>query len=460
MTDINNLRERVEAAEQRFGLMDEQQRHYSERVIGLIETIETQLQAARGEIEKQIAENRRLGEELAAARSEIEERDGAARRLGEDLAGARGEIDRQTAENRQLVEDLTTARAEVEEQTAENLRMSQENEELRSMLHSLLRSIEQKTHMQTLQNLEERVCKLVTGTGAPAAIPAGAPVPMADTAAVEPAAAIEPAAGAAAIETVIEASEPEGMETVAEADAVIEAADGATGEDGASVILEAAEDADSGQDDGAAEEMAAPESVAEESAAEVSTEDFEPQAVAGDAAPESASDAETAEMEEPAAEGVGEDEAAEAIDEIMADDTGADDSGADDTGATDSTAADSEADDLFAAMTELNAGDTGFLEAMAEGAAPQEPEGETQDVAEATAEAEEPSRPQEAETAEIAVEAAAPTVKEIIRRVGDLARELERAEAARRANRAADEPAARDSGPLGGATPFGRAVNG
>ena len=35
MTDINALRERVEAAEQRFGLMDEQQRHYSERVIGL-----------------------------------------------------------------------------------------------------------------------------------------------------------------------------------------------------------------------------------------------------------------------------------------------------------------------------------------------------------------------------------------------------------------------------------------
>jgi hypothetical protein len=49
----------------------------------------------------------------------------------------------------------------------------------------------------------------------------------------------------------------------------------------------------------------------------------------------------------------------------------------------------------------------------------------------------------------------APTVKEIIRRVGDLARELERAEAARRASRAAGEEQAEPDHP-----PFDRAVNG
>ncbi|MEQ9606479.1 MAG: hypothetical protein RLN99_02305, partial [Kiloniellaceae bacterium] len=107
MTEINDLRERVEAAEKRFGLMDEQQRHYSERVIGLIETIEAQLAAARDEIEKQIDDNQRLREELAAARGEIEKR------------------------------------------TAENQRLAQENEELRSMLHSMLRAIEEKTFTET-----------------------------------------------------------------------------------------------------------------------------------------------------------------------------------------------------------------------------------------------------------------------------------------------------------------------
>src|SRR3546814_11017743 len=40
-----------------------------------------------------------------------------------------------------------------------------ENEELRRMLHSVLRSIEQKTHMKTLQDLEARVSALVAGTG-------------------------------------------------------------------------------------------------------------------------------------------------------------------------------------------------------------------------------------------------------------------------------------------------------
>src|SRR3546814_10962366 len=101
--------------------MDEQQRHYSERVIGLIETIETQLQAARSEIEKQIDENLSLSQDLAAARGEIAQH-----------------ID-------------------------ENQRPGQENEELRRMLHPVLRSIEQKTHMKTLQNLEARVSALVAG---------------------------------------------------------------------------------------------------------------------------------------------------------------------------------------------------------------------------------------------------------------------------------------------------------
>src|SRR3546814_9086073 len=48
---------------------------------------------------------------------------------------------------------------------------------------------------------------------------------------------------------------------------------------------------------------------------------------------------------------------------------------------------------------------------------------------------------------------AAPTVKEIIRRVGDLARELEKAEAVRRASRASEETAME-------APPLGRAANG
>src|SRR3546814_9599266 len=91
MTDINDLRERVEAAEERFGLLDEQQRHYSERVIGLIEAIEAQPVAARGEIEKQIDENLQLGQDLAAARSEIELQVDANLRLSQENQELRSE---------------------------------------------------------------------------------------------------------------------------------------------------------------------------------------------------------------------------------------------------------------------------------------------------------------------------------------------------------------------------------
>src|SRR3546814_9241120 len=115
MTDINDLRERVEAAEQRFGLMDEQQRHYSERVIGLIEPLETQLQPARSETEKQIAENLSLSQDLAAARGEIAQ------------------------------------------PINENHPPGKKNGELPRLLHPVIPSLEQRTHMKTLQALEARV---------------------------------------------------------------------------------------------------------------------------------------------------------------------------------------------------------------------------------------------------------------------------------------------------------------
>ena len=347
MTEINDLRERVEAAEQRFGLMDEQQRHYSERLIGLIETIEAQLAAARGEIEKQIAENSRL---------------------------------------------------------------TQENEELRSMLHSVLRSIEEKTFTRTLQNLEARVSALVTTAGA----------------------AAEAAAPQAAPEIGPEAAEPE-------IDAMVDAENVAEPDDGTALIVEAEADA----------ETAMPE--------ESSTDEIEAAAAANDEAPAEASE-----------------EAAEAAEEMPAE-GGLDETAEMDTPAEMPEAPENEAeeaDDLIAAMTELNASDEAFAEAIAEGTAPGEPAAALEGMDDAqTDEAEtdeagfaEEAAPDAAAQAEIAgaepapteaiveemveeavveaVDSMAPTVKEIIRRVGDLARELERTEAARRTSLGAEEKAA------------------
>ena len=396
MTDINNLRERVEAAEQRFGLMDEQQRHYSERVIGLIETIEAQLAAARGEIEKQIDENRQLGQDLAAARSEIEQ------------------------------------------QVDANLRLSQENEELRAMLHSVLRSIEQKTHMKTLQDLEARVSALVAGAGAPA--PQGG-VPASDA----PEACEAEAAG----------------EIPSEPEIVVEAADFAAEADGPTLVVEAAEE--TAADTEPMLEMSQPDDAAEDAVAE--------------------NDPETPTGEQPELLETGELPIEEAVElpETMVADIAAE------TPDTEAVEGKDEDEDLFAAMAALNAGDETFAEAIAEGTPAGEAEAETAaaeaaEIETADAEAAE-IETAEAEAGDIeagatdseaideapedmpgatteepaddADDGSAPTVKEIIRRVGDLARELERAEAARRASRAAGEEQGDPAHP-----PFERAVNG
>src|SRR3546814_17762079 len=76
-------------------------------------------------------------------------------------------IEKQIDENLSLSQDLAAARGEIAQHIDENQRLGQENEELRRMLHSVLRSIEQKTHMKTLQALEARVSALVAGTGVP-----------------------------------------------------------------------------------------------------------------------------------------------------------------------------------------------------------------------------------------------------------------------------------------------------
>src|SRR5690606_21466863 len=139
-----------------------------------------------------------------------------------------------SAEDGQLVQDLTTARAEIEQQTGENLRLSQENEELRGMLHSVLRSIEQKTHMKTLQDLEARVSALVTAPGAPAAAAAAAE-------------------DAVTSEDMLDGAED--SEAAAEAEAVIDAEPEAPAD--AAVIVEAVEDTEGG-------ETEAPETAAEQ----------------------------------------------------------------------------------------------------------------------------------------------------------------------------------------------------
>lgn len=183
MIGIEELSARVTEAERRFGLIGEEHAKYSARLISLLDTVQGRLREQEAEVEQQTEANARLQGERDVARGE--------------------------------------------------------NEQLRHMLHSLLRAVENGGRdqvMQTMQALETRVSGLVAGdvpeteTGEPAEVPEaetpavtaeddGAPEAASQAADDEPAGLAlepeeevveEPAANEAATEMPDEAPEDEG----------------------------------------------------------------------------------------------------------------------------------------------------------------------------------------------------------------------------------------------------------
>jgi len=142
MTGIEELRERVLQAEQRFGVIDEQHAKYSGRLITLMNAIEGRFREQQSEIEQQSEEIVRQGKEVA------------------ELSGR-----------------LTRAAGE--------------NEQLRAMLHSLLKAIEggqSDTLADTMLSLDRTVSTLMQGSAQEAGLNAAplepvdiAPLPSAVT---------------------------------------------------------------------------------------------------------------------------------------------------------------------------------------------------------------------------------------------------------------------------------------
>ncbi|MEE8534396.1 MAG: hypothetical protein V3S45_00030 [Kiloniellales bacterium] len=135
MSGIEQLQQRVQDAEQRFGLIHEQGQKYSERLISLIIAIEDYLRDLHAQVE--------------------------------------------TAKTAGAHQD-----AEITRYKSELARIDQENEQLRKMLHSLLQAVEagnSESLLETMQMLETKVSALVSPGLADAARPADAAQPT-DTA--------------------------------------------------------------------------------------------------------------------------------------------------------------------------------------------------------------------------------------------------------------------------------------
>lgn len=118
MTGLEELRQRVAQAEERFGVIDERHAKYSGRLITLMNAIEGRIREQRAEIEQQS-----------------------------------GEILRQGRDNAELSARLS--------------RVDEENEQLRAMLHSLLKAIEggqRDVLAETMLSLDSTVSALMRGS--------------------------------------------------------------------------------------------------------------------------------------------------------------------------------------------------------------------------------------------------------------------------------------------------------
>lgn len=131
MSGIDQLQQRVQDAEQRFGLIHEQGQKYSERLISLIVAIEDRLRDLHAQIEN-------------AKTSGVDRDD------------------------------------EIARQKSEMVRSDQENEQLRKMLHSLLQAVEtggSDSLLETMQMLESKVSALITPELPDTALPTEAAQP-------------------------------------------------------------------------------------------------------------------------------------------------------------------------------------------------------------------------------------------------------------------------------------------
>lgn len=184
MSDLDDLRARVEAAKDRLGKAEDQRRDQSERLIDLIGAIQQGLDRKREELDEASAriaaldgEVAALTESLASAEARAEALAAEKAALAADLASlgeARQEIETTAA---RLADDKISLEADVTRLSAENEGLTADNGGLQDLLSALLSVVEggQNDELATaLQDLGSKVAHVV-GEPAPEAAEAAEP---------------------------------------------------------------------------------------------------------------------------------------------------------------------------------------------------------------------------------------------------------------------------------------------
>lgn len=168
MSEISDLKRRVEAVGEKFGRLAEQESRYGERLAGLLNAVEEGF--ARSQRETQT-----LKSELEGARTELEN-------LSRDLEAAREDV-------RQHRSELAGVREEREALAGDLDRAKDENRQLRGMLLTLLEAVERGGNLDigaAMRKLESRIDRIVTSTDGAPDIAAAAAAPVGETSTPDP----------------------------------------------------------------------------------------------------------------------------------------------------------------------------------------------------------------------------------------------------------------------------------
>ncbi len=165
MSEISDLKQRVEAVGEKFGRLAEQESSYGERLVDLLDAVEEGFAQSQRESQK-------LKSAFESTQDEIKKLTGELDAAKEEARQRSGELDGVKEERAKLLSELDGAR--------------DESKQLRGMLQTLLEAVESGGNLdlgEAMRNLESRIDRIVTSTdGDLGAEPVAAPKePAVDT---------------------------------------------------------------------------------------------------------------------------------------------------------------------------------------------------------------------------------------------------------------------------------------
>jgi len=186
MSEISDLKQRVDAVGEKFGRLAEQESSYGERLTGLLSSVEEGFARSQRETKKLKSDLEGSQDEVKKLTGQIDAATLAAQQRNSELDGVKeereklsSELDGVKEEREKLSGELDGVKEEREKLFGELAGARDESKQLRGMLQTLLEAVEVGGNLdigEAMRNLESRIDRIVISTnGGLDAEPAAAP---------------------------------------------------------------------------------------------------------------------------------------------------------------------------------------------------------------------------------------------------------------------------------------------